>query len=268
MSDKQISEKLKYNLLTVQQLLVVYKDYGYVACDENGLFDLSVKVLDIGKKFTQRRNIQDIARSYLRELSLKYNETTTLGTIEKTDLIYVDKVDSSEMLRFVPQKEQKITAHHTALGKAILAYMPESELNQYCCCAPWHAITPKTIISKRTLLTRLSQIRKQGYAICDEEYSTGVRSIASVILDAFNYPRYAIGIWGPVERMKPNVLRKMQADLAQANLEISKYYNAASPPLGMLPATQAGEGKPIPMLRLKKRKPEKSFLHRAAALFL
>ena len=43
LNDQQIAEKLNYNLLTVQQLLVVYKDYGYVACDEKGLYDLSVK---------------------------------------------------------------------------------------------------------------------------------------------------------------------------------------------------------------------------------
>ncbi len=229
---------------------------------------MSLKVLEIGQKFSQRRNVKDIARSYLRELALKYNETTTLGSIEKTDLIYVDKIDSLELLRFVPQKEQRITAHHTALGKSILAYLPEGQLHQYCQCAPWHTITDKTITSKLELFDRLKQIRKQGFAICDEEYSIGVRSISCVILDVLNYPRYSIGIWGPVERMTPNVLRRMQADLSQASLEISKYYNTASPPIGMLPATRPKKSYPSNLPLQKKRRSKQSFLHRAAALFL
>lgn len=267
LSDQQISEKLNYNVLTVQQMLVVYKDYGYVSCDEDGLYDLSIKVLDLGQKFSQRRNVKEIARSYLKELSLKYNETTTLGGLEKTNLVYIDKVDSLESLRFVPQKGLKVTAHHTALGKSILAYLPELEFHRYCQGVPWNAITPKTITSKQSLFSRLEQVRKQGFAICDEEYCIGVRSIACVILDVFNYPRYSIGIWGPVERMTPNVLRKMQADLASASLEISKYYNTASPPLGMLPATQISD-KNSGHMRRSKKEPKKNLFHRTAALFL
>jgi DNA-binding IclR family transcriptional regulator len=270
LSDLQISEKLNYKLLTVQQLLVVYKDYGYVSCDENGLYDLSTKVLDIGQKFSQRRNIKGIARSYLKNLSLKYNETTTLGAMENTDIIYVDKVDSLELLRFVPKKEQRITAHHTALGKSILAYMPKNQLNQYCQCAPWHAVTHKTVVSKLKLFERLKQIRKQGFALCDEEYSIGVRSIACAILDIHNYPRYSIGIWGPVERMSPQVLRKMQADLTVASREIGKFYNTASPPLGVLPA-RADHLKSLSNCHLREKsrsKKKQGFFQRAAALFL
>ena len=272
LTDHQISGRLGYNLITVQQLIVIYTEYGYITRDEKGRYDLGSKFLDMGRRFQQRQGVKKTARSHLKSLSLKYNETATLGTVEKTRLVYLDKIDSSALLRFVPQKEQKITAHHTALGKAILAHLPELEVARYCQEAPWHAITPKTIASRQELLSRLTQIRKQGFAICDEEYGIGIRSIASVILDRFNYPRYSIGIWGPVERMQPNVLRKMQADLAAASQIISRQIGTENSK-AMMPARPLRTGKvpissgmPTPR-RIPKAEP-RGFFQRAAALFL
>ena len=228
LSDKQISEILKYNLITVQQLLSIYLYFGYIVQDKDNLYNLSIKIIDISRKFRQRCEIKDIAHVQLSQISSKYNETTTLGTIEKTDFVYVDKIDSMEVLRFVPQIEQRIPAHHTALGKSILAHLPAAELDHYCHLAQWAPYTPKSIDTKEKLFLSLQQIRQQGFAICDEEYCLGLTGIAAAILDAFNYPRFSIGIWGPVSRMTPSKLKEMQIDLITASMEISKYYTAAS----------------------------------------
>ncbi|NOX35460.1 MAG: IclR family transcriptional regulator [Deltaproteobacteria bacterium] len=265
LSDKQISTQLQYNLLIVQQLLLIYMDFGYISQSNDGLYDLSIKVIDISRKFRQRSKIKDVARVHLQRLSEKYNETTTLGTIEKTNIIYIDKIDSMELLRFVPVIEQQITAHHTALGKSILAYLPVKELNHYCNLVHWKAKTPKTIDSKAKLFIRLEQIRKQGFAISDEEYTMGVRSIAIAILDALNYPKFSIGIWGPVARMTPSKLRQMQVDLTEASLEISKYFT--------MPLSKK-ELPPMPVntgslhRRIKRNKIKKGFFERALTMFL
>jgi DNA-binding IclR family transcriptional regulator len=227
LSDLQIAETLVYNIITVQQLLLIYQEFGYILRHKDGCYGLSIKILDISRKFRQRCEIKDIAKTYLTQISEKYNETTILGTVEKTDLIYVDKIDGLALLRFVPQIEQKIPAHQTALGKAILAYLPDKELNHYCNLASWQALTQKSILTKEQLLVRLKQIKKQGFAICDEEYCLGLRSLAVVILDALNYPRFSIGICGPATGMTPLKLREMQIDLVEASMEISKYYSAS-----------------------------------------
>ncbi|MCF6248938.1 MAG: IclR family transcriptional regulator, partial [Desulfobacula sp.] len=226
LTDTEIAKRLKYNLITVQQLLLIYQQSGYITRDNENLYDLSIKIFDISRKFKQRSEIKDIAHSHLSRIAKKYNETTTLGTVENTSIIYLDKIDSMELLRFAPQAEQRITAHHTALGKSILAHLPVKEINRYCHRAPWRPLTPKTIDSKTKLLIRLQQIRHQGFAICDEEHCLGLRGIAVAILDALNYPRFSISIWGPTSRMRPDILRKMQIDLTHASIEISKYYTA------------------------------------------
>ncbi len=264
LSDKQVSDRLNYNLLTVQQILSIYNDAGYIVCDHDGCFDLSIKVIEISRKFQQRSEVKDIARKYLKQLSVKYNETTTLGAIEETNVIYVDKINSMELIRFVPHSEQKITAHHTALGKSILASLPVNEIHHYCNCTNWKQITHKTIDSKEKLLIRLEQIRKQGFAICDEEYYLGLRSVAVPILDSLNYPRFSIGIWGPVARMIPAKLRQMQIDLTDASLQISKYYTKPSRREEQFePAAQH-----TPVKRKKRKKPEKSLLEKTLSIFL
>lgn len=225
LSDTEIANRLKYNLLTVQQLLLIYQEFGYITRDKDKLYDLSLKIFEISKKFRQRSEIKEIAHSHLLQIAEKYNETTTLGTLEDTNVIYLDKIDSMELLRFAPQTEQRITAHHTALGKSILAHLPVNEINQYYHRTPWRPLTPNTIDSKEKLQIRLQQIRRQGYAICNEEYCLGLRGIAVAILDALKYPRFSISIWGPTSRMTPEILRKMQIDLTHTSIEISKYYS-------------------------------------------
>lgn len=264
LSDKQISTNLKYNLITVQQLLSIYLDFGYIVRDKENLYDLSVKIIDISRKFRQRCEIKDIAHVHLEWLSEKYNETATLGTVEKTDLIYIDKIDSRELLRFAPHIEQRITAHHTALGKSILAHLPVKDLNHYCHFVPWKCHTLKSIDTKEKLLVRLRQIKKQGFAICDEEYCLGLRGIAVVIQDSLNYPRFSLGIWGPVTRMTPPKLREMQIDLTLASLEISKYYTLSSNEKGR----NKIDARLFAVPKEDRSDSKKSFFERALAMFL
>lgn len=266
--DKEISNRLETNIITVRQLLQIYQEYGYITRDREGYYDLSIKIIDISQKFRQRSEIKNIAHSHLAMIAHKYNETTILGTLEKTDIIYLDKIDSMELLRFAPQTEQRITAHHTALGKSILAHLPIKELNQYCYHAPWRAITPKTITTREKLLIRLRQVRKQGFAICDEEYCLGLRGIAVAILDAMNYPRFSISIWGPTSRMTPQKLRKMQIDLTEASLDISNYYavNEKEDPQIGIPGALTFSKEMLPAHEPGKEK--KNFLERTLAFFL
>ncbi len=227
LSDREIAKRLDYSLISVKQILNSYLNFGYLTRDEEDRYDLSIKIFDIGRKFKQRSNVRDIARPYMQQLVHQYNETVVLGILEGTNVMYLDKIDSLEMLRFAPQSEQRITAHHTALGKAILAHLPAEKLKHYCIKAPWKPMTPKSIDSIDKLMIRLHRIRKQGFAISDEEYCMGLRAIALPILDQIGYPKFSISIWGPVSRMESQVLREMQADLSNACYEIAKYFTAS-----------------------------------------
>ncbi len=227
LSDHCIATELSYNLVIVRHILSSYFNFGYLIRDERERYDLSTKIFEIGRKFKQRSDIKAIARPYMQRIVHKYNETIVLGMLEGTKVLSLDKIDSLEMLRFVPQSEQKITAHHTALGKSILAYLPPDKLKHYCMNAPLEHFTPKSIVSIDTLLVGLSQIQKQGFAISDEEYCTGLREIAVPILDQMGVPRFSISLWGPLSRMMPGVLREMQKDLSDACREISKYYTTS-----------------------------------------
>ncbi len=264
LTDKQIAATLDYNLLTVQQLLSIYIEAGYIISNPDESYDLSIKIIDISRKFKQRCEVKDIAYNHLKYLSEKYNETATLGAIEDTHLTYIDKIDSMELLRFVPQSEQRITAHLTALGKSILAYLPEKDLLRYCHFASWKAYTLKSVDSKEKLLLRLDQIRRQGFAICDEEYSIGLRSIAVAILDSFNYPRFAIGLWGPTSRLTPETLREMKVDLIEASIEISKYYTVPS----NNKSYRKIDTNFVPIPEPKKTASKRGFLERALGMFL
>lgn len=227
LSDREIARRLSYNLATVRHILNSYLNLGYLIRDEENRYDLSIKIFDIGQKFKQRRDLKDIAHPYMQRLVHTFNETVLLGTLDSPHIVYLDKIDSFEMLRFSPQEGQQVTAHHTALGKAILAHLPDDKLKHYCLNASWRPYTPKSIDSIDKLIVRLPRIKKQGFAISDEEYCMGSRAIAVPILDHKGFPRFAVSIWGPVNRMVPSVLREMHHELSEICEDISRYCSAS-----------------------------------------
>lgn len=221
-SVSQIASDLGYNRPGAHRFLSTFKDLGYVQQTVDGQYELSFKILELSTKLASRFEIRKSASSFMRQLSSTFHETVNLGFLDQQDVVHLDKIDSPELLRPDPEIGSRAPAHTTALGKAILAFLPSDKLDAFLLKADWTPQTPKTCSSPEGLLKELQTIRDRGYAFDDEELCLGLRCVAVPIFDQHNFPRYAISISGPSMRMSNARMDQMSLELLHMGKTLSQ----------------------------------------------
>ena len=186
---------------------------GYVEKNANARYQATFRIFELGMKVAERFEIRRLARPYLRELQQAYNETVNLGYWDGQQIIHLDKVESREILRMDPGIGTPSPAYCTGLGKAILAFLPRQELDDYLNSVVLEPLTPNTIASKQKLIEELQLTRNRGYAVDDEELSHWLRCVASPVFGYGDHPVFAISVSGPTSRMTDQLLEKISVDV-------------------------------------------------------
>jgi DNA-binding IclR family transcriptional regulator len=157
----------------------------------------------------------------MQRLSMMFKETINLGLFKNREIVHIDKIDSLEVLRMDSALGDKAPAYCTGLGKAILAFLPQHELDDYLDSVEMLPLAPNTITTRDELIAELARIRKNGYAVDDEELNAGLRCIAAPIFDHNQYPAYAISISGPAMRLTHRALEEIKEMLLTASTDLS-----------------------------------------------
>jgi len=221
LSVSEIARKLGMYRSAAHRFLATLKTLGFLDQSENSNYKLSFKLFELGIKATNRLEVRQIIHPFLVDLRTRHEETANLGIVDGVDVIYLDKVESTHLLRMDLAIGCRVPSYCTALGKAILANRGESEIEGLFRGVKLERRTPKTVKNLTALLGHLREIRKQGYAIDNEENYTGIRCLAVPI---FNYTGKCIGaisIAGPTVRMTYEKIEKMKLDLISIGKTIS-----------------------------------------------
>jgi DNA-binding IclR family transcriptional regulator len=222
LSVSKTARLMNINRAGSHRYLSTLKDLGYVEKNDSNKYQPTLKIMTLTTKVTNRFEIRRIARPYMYKLSIMYKETINLGFFKHKKIIHIDKIDSLEVLRMDSALGDIAPAYCTALGKSILAFLPDHELEHYLEHIELKTLSPNTITHKDELLSELSRVRQNQCAIDDEEMSIGLRCIGAPIFDHNSYPAYALSISGPSIRQTPLVLEKMKASLLEVSSELSR----------------------------------------------
>lgn len=209
----QVAKLMNINRAGSHRFLSTLKELGYADKDESSRYYLTPKVIELGMKVLDRFEIRKIAHPFLQELSTKFNETINLGYFNGNEVLTIDKIDSTEILRMDAGIGGGEPAYCTSLGKAILAFLPDAQLEKYFNTVELTAYTPNSVTSKEKLKEELLQIKENGYAIDDEELSVGLRCIGAPLFDHRGQALYAISISGPSIRFGSKRIEEMQREL-------------------------------------------------------
>lgn len=207
----KISEKLNMGLSTVHRILNTLKSRGYVIQNQKTTkYRLGIKLFELGCEVQSTKSLIKTIRPYLRELSKMTNETANLAILEDKEVIYLDTIESSEILRTGIHQGTRLPAHCTALGKILLAFLPQVDFDSlYKNSESLVSITTNSISSFDELIDELKKIKEQGYAIDREEFKIGINCISCPIFDKDKKFVAAISITGPATRL---TLGKMEND--------------------------------------------------------
>jgi DNA-binding IclR family transcriptional regulator len=217
----QVAEHLDINRAGSHRFLATLRDLGYVEKNDDKRYQLTFRIMEMGMKVADRFDIRQEARKFMQELSTAFKETVNLGFWEGKDILHLDKIDSHEILRIDASIGSKTPAYCTALGKAILATLPQGELNAYLSRIRPVTHGPKTIVSKKRLREELKKTCQRGYAVDDEELTEGLRCVAAPVFDHTGRARYALSISSPAMRLSMDKVGKVQLKIKEACRQLS-----------------------------------------------
>jgi DNA-binding IclR family transcriptional regulator len=160
-------------------------------------------------------------RAVLSDLALSSGETANLGALTGTDVVYVDRVESPQALRWELGVGSRVPAHCSGMGKAILAFLDRDAVRRLL-PSRLKAYTARTITERDALLAELSLIRRRGYALDEEEFMDGVRCVAVPVWDGRDEVTGALSLAGPAFRLTTDAAMTQVRPLQDAALRISR----------------------------------------------
>lgn len=198
----EISTKLGLHKSTVHRLIMVLERHKLVERNsDNGRYRLGLKLFELGTKAVSKLDLRGRARPVLERLVLETSETVHLCILDDTDVVYLDKVEPTRSVRMASSVGRRNPAYCTAVGKAILAWLPEAQVESIVRKHGLKAMTANTITSFLELKTELAAIRERGYAVDNEEIEEGVRCVGCVVRDFSGGPVAAVSVSGPAFRV-------------------------------------------------------------------
>lgn len=221
---QDLAASVKLSPSTVLRFLNTLEGLGYVYQDPLSLrYHLTLKLTHMGNLIVSQISIRDIARPFLMKLSDLSDETVCLAEEQNEHAVYLDVVDTHDYnLRFIQKPGVRAPMHCTGIGKLLLLNKSPSELQEYLEAHKQECHTCNTITTNSMLVKELEKIREQGYAIDNEEYADGIRSIAAPVRDYSGKIIYGISVAGPSSRLKNDNIEKIIPIIIETANQISQ----------------------------------------------
>jgi len=220
----RLAEKVGLSKSTVHRLLATLINMHYVIKDqESEKYKLGYRLVFLSRNIINNINIISIAKPFLEELAEDVNETIHLCIADMGEVLYVDKIESSQTIRMYSKVGNRAPMYCTGVGKVLLSGMDEDHFNQVADNTDFVVMTPTTITSKDQLREELKRIRKLGYGLDDVEHEEGIRCIAAPIFDYEGKVIASFSIAGPsnrvtMERINDELVEKVH----KTSMEISQ----------------------------------------------
>ncbi len=189
---------------TVHRVVATLADEGLLEQEPGETrFRLGRAMFDMAAALPTHRSLHEAVLLPMTELRHRSGETVQVGVLDGRQVVYVERLDSPNTLRFFVELGRRNHAHCTGSGKVLLAHLDTARRSQVLRGWELDAITPHTITSTDELARELVSIRRRGYAENRHESEVGVASIAAPIRDASGSCVASMSLAGPVERIDP-----------------------------------------------------------------
>jgi DNA-binding IclR family transcriptional regulator len=222
MSLAEIAAKIALPKTTIHGLLSTLRDYGYVEqSDFDGNYRLGIILFEIGSKVADNWDVRKVATPYIQKLVDGTGETVHLVRLDKGEVLYIDKHESTQSLRIVSEIGSRLPAHCTGVGKALLAFISPAEVKRIIAIKGLKRYTKNTITDPEKLEVELERVRRQGYAEDNEEIMESLRCVAAPIWDHNGKACAAISISGPSARMDHERMQLLREHIVQTAMDIS-----------------------------------------------
>src|SRR3954469_24515114 len=189
----EISQSTTLSRAAIRRILFTLELLGYVERSRQ-VYRLRTQILRLGFSFLSSSSAVEAAQPVLEGVSEQLHESSSMSMLDGGEIVYVARSAASRILAAGLSVGSRLPAYCTSMGRVLLAALPDQMLEVYLQELKPKAYTPKTITRIPQLRKAILQVRKDGYAMVDEELESGLRSIAVPVLTRSNRVVAAINV--------------------------------------------------------------------------
>ncbi|MDI6870671.1 MAG: IclR family transcriptional regulator [Bacillota bacterium] len=195
----QIAVRTHIPKTTAHRLLVNLTRLGLIAPhpSQENLYTLGPRLLELGGVALASFDLRQTLSPHLDELQRRARHTVLVAIMADDHLLYIDRRESQYSLAVTSRIGSRRPPHFGAIGKVMMAFLPEKEVDRLLTSHPLAPLTPHTVVDAAVYRKTLSQVRRQGYAVEDGEVLEGVIGVAAPVFNQFGKVVAAIGVAAP-----------------------------------------------------------------------
>jgi DNA-binding IclR family transcriptional regulator len=226
----ELSREVELPKATVYRILTTLEGRGYLDRSADGSYRMAKKLFDLQRSEPLEQILHRAAQPVMERLVGSCKETVNLGILDAGEVVVIYTVESPQAVRMSSKIGNRRYLHATALGKCLLAGMPDKEISRMVKLKGLVKVTDETLTTKAGLMAEMQKVRQQGWALDNQENEMEGRCIGAPVHGPANKVVAALSISGPVFRMDLARAKSLVPDLKTACAEISKAVRGSATP--------------------------------------
>lgn len=218
----EVAQRTGLTRATARRVLLTLSELGYVS-QAGRSFSLTPKVLDLGYSFLSSLHVVELAQEPMERLVEAVRESSSMSVLDGPEIVYVARVPTTRIMTISLALGSRLPAYPTSMGRVLLAGLSDAELSAYMDTTELEPLTPHTVVDKTQFRSLIDKVRKDGFALVDQELEEGVRSIAAPIRNDRGRVIAAMNVSGHASRVSVQKMRtEFRPRLMDAASEISE----------------------------------------------
>jgi IclR family transcriptional regulator, pca regulon regulatory protein len=203
-----------------RRFLLTLERIGYVRSDGR-LYALTPRVLELGYAYLSSLTLPELAQPHLQTLVERVQESSSVSLLDGEEIVYVARAATRRIMTVAISVGTRFPAYATSMGRVLLAGLDERELVAFFEHADLKPLTAGTLTQERALRSELDRVRRQGWALVDQELEQGLRSVAAPIHDGGGRTIAAVNVSAHASRTTlEEVRRRLLPQLLEAAARI------------------------------------------------
>ena len=229
---QELSEETQLPKPTLHRMLQQLETAGLLQRSVDGRhYGTGVRLRRLAEKLLLNDVSHGARHAVLRHLVEEVGESCNLTALSGSEVIYLDRVETAAPLRFYLQPGSRVPVHCSASGKIFLSEMTLSQRQRLLAHAPLEAFTPKTLTQMDQLEQEIKQIKRQGFALDNEEFLPGLLCVAMLVPNASGRSNLCVAVQAPIMRLTVDKAMQLLTPLHRAAEALSRIETDALPDL-------------------------------------
>ena len=208
---------------TLHRILGALMSHRLVALDpRDQTYIVGLRALEMAQRSWEGMDVRRAAAEDIRWLGEKTGDTVHLAVLDGTEVVYIDKVESSQPIRMFSAVGKRGPLYCTGVGKAMIAFLEEGARRKIVESLSMKKFTSNTFTTRPAFLRHLDEIRARGYALDLEEHEVGIRCAAAPIFDHRGEVVAGVSVTAPSFRLTPERLEKVAPSVVLAARGITR----------------------------------------------